>query len=99
LRFFRQLEALPIEPLWRQVRPSLYALQGALDWVVAEGDNERIASWVSDAGEDACARTFPGVDHDMQHHPNRAASYLRRGSAPFAPEVAAESIVWMQARC
>ena len=98
LRFFQQLEKVPFKHLWRQIRPPLFAMQGSLDWIVSRGANETLASWVSASDGDAMWRRFDGVDHDMQRHPSVDASFRRRGSAPFATEVAVESALWLAAR-
>ena len=97
LAYFREIERVNIEAAFRRVRSPVLALQGENDWVVADNDLDRIASFCEAAG-DAAACLLPGVDHDFQQHPSLEASYANRGRGEADRPAGEATIAWMQRR-
>lgn len=90
--YHAQLERVDTEAAWRQVDVPVLVVRGEHDWVVAAGDQARIATL---ARGDTTIIDVPGLDHLFGAHADREASLRDYGIGTFDPALVAATLPWL----
>lgn len=86
-----ELDAVDLEATWRQVGVPVQVLRGQYDWVVTEKDQARIAELATTA----TVTVLDGIDHQLGHHANRAASLRDYGFGRFDASIVKATVDWI----
>jgi pimeloyl-ACP methyl ester carboxylesterase len=92
--YHRQLEALDLPAVWRQVKgsPRVLVLCGEHDWVLSHDEQMEIAKLM----ERSEGIDLPGLDHMLGWHASREDSMSAYGQGHYDPAILQATLEWLE---
>jgi hypothetical protein len=94
--YHRQHDAYDVVAAWRAVAVPVLVIIGALDWVVNEAEQRRIATLVKGPAE---VLALESLDHAFTTHADLGHSLAAYGAGPFDERLVTATVAWLRRIC